>query len=111
MQFQESLETEHLTLVLQSTEESLAWADSLDAATQAEISLDWLDRIRTSTAPNPGYMASPSCSGQAALPSGAAPSMARRMLMRALKLPMRLTQRSRGAALPRKLRRHWSTTP
>jgi [ribosomal protein S5]-alanine N-acetyltransferase len=53
MQFQESLETVHLTLVLQSTEEILAWVDSLDAATRAEISLDWLDRISTSTAPNP----------------------------------------------------------
>src|SRR5262245_38061775 len=42
------LETEHLTLVLQSSEEILAWVDSLDAATRAEISPDWLARIRTS---------------------------------------------------------------
>lgn len=47
------LETEHLTLVLQSSEEILAWVDSLDAATRAEISPDWLARIRTSTAPDP----------------------------------------------------------
>jgi [ribosomal protein S5]-alanine N-acetyltransferase len=47
------LETEHLTLVLQSSEELLAWVDSLDAATRAEISPDWLERIRTSTAPDP----------------------------------------------------------
>jgi RimJ/RimL family protein N-acetyltransferase len=47
------LHTENLTLVLQSTEEILAWVDSLDAATRAEISPDWLARIRTSTAPNP----------------------------------------------------------
>ena len=53
MQFQESLEIEHLTLILQSTEAILAWVDSLDEATRAEISPDWLDRIRTSTAPNP----------------------------------------------------------
>ena len=53
MPFQESLETEHLTLVLQSTEELLAWVDSLDVATRAEISPEWLDRIRASTAPNP----------------------------------------------------------
>src|ERR671926_237765 len=47
------LHTENLTLVLQSTEEILAWVDSLDAATRAEISHDWLARIRTSTASDP----------------------------------------------------------
>jgi [ribosomal protein S5]-alanine N-acetyltransferase len=47
------LHTENLTLVLQSSEEILAWVDSLDAATRAEISPDWLARIHTSTAPNP----------------------------------------------------------
>jgi RimJ/RimL family protein N-acetyltransferase len=47
------LDTENLTLVLQSSEELLAWVDSLDAATRAEISPDWLARIRTSTAPDP----------------------------------------------------------
>lgn len=47
------LHTENLTLVLQSTEDILAWVDSLDAATLAEISPDWLARIRTSTAPDP----------------------------------------------------------
>jgi [ribosomal protein S5]-alanine N-acetyltransferase len=33
--------------VLQSTEEILAWVDSLDPMTHAEISPDWLARIRT----------------------------------------------------------------
>jgi RimJ/RimL family protein N-acetyltransferase len=47
------LQTENLTLVLQSTEEILAWVDGLDAATRAEISPDWLARIRTSTTPHP----------------------------------------------------------
>jgi hypothetical protein len=47
------LETESLTLVLQSTEEILAWVDSLGAATRAEISPDWLARIRTATSPDP----------------------------------------------------------
>jgi RimJ/RimL family protein N-acetyltransferase len=47
------LETEHLTLVLQSSEEILAWIDTLDAATRAEISPAWLARIRTATAPDP----------------------------------------------------------
>jgi RimJ/RimL family protein N-acetyltransferase len=47
------LETEHLTLVLQSTEDILAWVDALDAATRAELSPDWLSRIHTSTAPDP----------------------------------------------------------
>jgi RimJ/RimL family protein N-acetyltransferase len=47
------LETEHLTLVLQSSEEILAWVDALDAATRAEISPDWLARIRAATAPGP----------------------------------------------------------
>jgi [ribosomal protein S5]-alanine N-acetyltransferase len=47
------LETENLTLVLQSSEEIFAWLNSLDAATRAEISPDWLARIRTSTTPDP----------------------------------------------------------
>jgi len=47
------LHTENLTLVLQSSEELLAWVDGLDAATRAEISPDWLARIRSSTAPHP----------------------------------------------------------
>src|SRR5215207_8948801 len=47
------LHTENLMLVLQSTEDILAWVDVLDAATRAEISPDWLARIRTSTAPDP----------------------------------------------------------
>ncbi len=47
------LHIENLTLILQSTEEILAWVDSLDAATRAEISPGWLARIRTATAPDP----------------------------------------------------------
>lgn len=47
------LHTENLILVLQSSEEILAWVDSLDAATRAEISPDWLARIRTAPAPEP----------------------------------------------------------
>ena len=47
------LQTENLILALQSTEDILAWVDSLDAATRAEISPDWLARIHISTAPNP----------------------------------------------------------
>jgi RimJ/RimL family protein N-acetyltransferase len=45
--------TQNLTLVLQSTEDMLAWVDSLDPATRAEISPDWLERIHASTAPDP----------------------------------------------------------
>lgn len=47
------LQTEHLTLMLQSSEEILAWFDALDAATRTEISPDWLARIRTSPSPHP----------------------------------------------------------
>jgi RimJ/RimL family protein N-acetyltransferase len=47
------IETEHLTLVLQSAANILAWVDSLDAATRAEISPDWLERIHTASAPDP----------------------------------------------------------
>jgi [ribosomal protein S5]-alanine N-acetyltransferase len=47
------LQTENLTLVIQSIEDILAWVASLDAAIRAEISPDWLTRIRTSTAPEP----------------------------------------------------------
>lgn len=47
------LETEHLTLALQSTEDIIAWVGTLDTATRAEISPDWLARIHTSTSPDP----------------------------------------------------------
>lgn len=47
------LHTDHLMLVLQSSEELLAWVDSLDATTRAEISPNWLARIRSTTAPSP----------------------------------------------------------
>jgi [ribosomal protein S5]-alanine N-acetyltransferase len=39
------LETESLDLRLRTTDEVLAWVDSLDAATRAEVSPDWIARI------------------------------------------------------------------
>ena len=47
------IETENLSLVLQTTEEVLAWVDTLDVATRAEISPDWLARIKASPLADP----------------------------------------------------------
>jgi RimJ/RimL family protein N-acetyltransferase len=47
------LQTKNLILVLRSPDEVLAWIDSLDAATRAEVSPDWLARVKASTSPDP----------------------------------------------------------
>lgn len=47
------LQTKNLILVLRSPDEVLAWIDSLDASTRAEISPDWLARVKASTSPDP----------------------------------------------------------
>src|SRR4028118_601301 len=47
------IQTKNLTLTLQSTEEVLAYIDSLSPADQAEVSPDWLARVRSSTAADP----------------------------------------------------------
>ena len=44
------IQTEHLRLILPSREEILARIESLSPADQAEISPDWLARVRASTA-------------------------------------------------------------
>ena len=41
-----TLTAEHLDLVLRSTDEVLAWIDALDDATRADVSPDWIARIR-----------------------------------------------------------------
>ena len=47
------IQTKSLILVLRSTDEVLAWVDSLDAATQAEVSPVWLARVKASTSSDP----------------------------------------------------------
>ncbi|MBD1877258.1 hypothetical protein [Coleofasciculus sp. FACHB-T130] len=47
------IQTESLKLILQSTEEILAWVESLSPADKAEISPDWLARVCASTAADP----------------------------------------------------------
>ena len=47
------LQTEHLVLVLQTTEEVLASIEALPAADQAQVSPAWLARLRASAAPHP----------------------------------------------------------
>ena len=47
------IQTESLRLILQSTEEILARIESLSPADQAEVSPDWLARVRASTAADP----------------------------------------------------------
>jgi len=44
------LQTKHLDLILQTTVEVLAQIEAMNAADRAEVSPDWLDRIRSSTA-------------------------------------------------------------
>ena len=47
------LQTNRLTLVLKTPEEVLGWIETLDPSVKAEISADWLARVRASTAPDP----------------------------------------------------------
>lgn len=47
------VQTENLTLVLRSPDDVLAWVDSLEAATRAEISPEWLARVNASTSSDP----------------------------------------------------------
>lgn len=45
--------TAHLDLVLQTPAEVLAWVESLPPADRAEVSPDWVARVRTATAGDP----------------------------------------------------------
>jgi RimJ/RimL family protein N-acetyltransferase len=45
--------TERLDLVLQTPDEVLAWVDSLPPADRAEVSPDWIQRVRTTAAGDP----------------------------------------------------------
>lgn len=47
------LQTKNLTLTLRSTDEVLAWIDSLDAVVRVEVSPDWLARVKASTSSDP----------------------------------------------------------
>jgi [ribosomal protein S5]-alanine N-acetyltransferase len=47
------IQTASLELVLQTPEEVLAWVESLSAADRAEVSPDWIARVRATTAGDP----------------------------------------------------------
>ena len=47
------LQTERLTLVLQTSAELLASVEAMSPADRAEVSPDWLARVRASTTPDP----------------------------------------------------------
>ena len=47
------IQTTNLRLVLQTTQQALAWVDALPPADRAEVSPDWLARIRASNEANP----------------------------------------------------------
>ena len=47
------LETPHLRLVLQSTEEVLAQIEAMSPADQAEVSPNWLAQLRATSSPDP----------------------------------------------------------
>ena len=47
------IQTESLKLILQTAEEILAYIESLSPADQAEVSPNWLARVRASTAADP----------------------------------------------------------
>lgn len=48
-----NLETPNLRLILQSSAEALAWVETLPPADRAEVSPEWIARIRASTIANP----------------------------------------------------------
>jgi len=47
------IQTQRLRLVLQTTEEVLAWIEALSPEVKAEVSPEWLERVRASTAADP----------------------------------------------------------
>ena len=47
------IQTQRLRLVLQTTEEVLAWVESLSPEVKAEVSPAWLEQVRASTAADP----------------------------------------------------------
>ena len=47
------LTTKNLKLILQTPAQSLAWVETLSAEVRAQISLDWLARLRASSMPDP----------------------------------------------------------
>lgn len=47
------IQTENLRLVLQTPEETLAAVEALSPADRAQVSADWLARVRASTGPDP----------------------------------------------------------
>jgi [ribosomal protein S5]-alanine N-acetyltransferase len=47
------LRTEHLTLILRHPSEVLTWLDSLSPSDRAEVSPDWIARLRASSGPDP----------------------------------------------------------
>lgn len=48
-----AIETEHLTLVVREPAAVLAWIEGMSAADRAEVSPDWLARVRAATGPDP----------------------------------------------------------
>ena len=48
-----AVETPRLRLVLREPAEVLAWVDSLPSEVRAEVSPDWIARVRAATAPDP----------------------------------------------------------
>jgi RimJ/RimL family protein N-acetyltransferase len=47
------LESENLRLIVSDPAEVLAWVDSMSPEDRAEVSSEWLDRVRNTTAPDP----------------------------------------------------------
>ena len=47
------IQTEHLSLVLQTPEQTLAAIEAMSPADRAEVSPDWLARVRSSSGPDP----------------------------------------------------------
>lgn len=47
------LRSEHLRLVVRDPDEVLAWIDSMSPSDRAEVSADWLARVRSATSADP----------------------------------------------------------
>ncbi len=48
-----AIETENLTLIVREPAEVLAWIESLSVSDRAEVSADWLTRLRAATSADP----------------------------------------------------------
>ena len=92
--------TARLTLVLQTPDEVLALIEALPPADRAEVSPDWIIRVRATAAGDPWSLSFTALSGRAERPSAVARSKGRRTLTASWRWPMAPTRHIGGGDTP-----------